>query len=509
MIAILNTPLDRMLSDGWENLDCAVRRAFFIVIAANLLAFGYEMTNLTLHHDDVIQIFIQDDILGHYLGRFGVGKLHYYLQNAYFMPFLQMTVGIVFMTIYGLLVGRFWGLKKTADLAVVASILCLFPYMAQVYQYNTSMATYSLAHLLAAGAVILSTRAALVPVAAGALLYVAAFSIYQGVIANSATIFIVWLLLKLLFPDEAQPFYSRPTLKSILAALASVIVGGLIYLLAVSFMDLQFDDYQSADKAFSLSGGIDLSYAVEAILKGTRSFYFWPEHYFPNYLKKLQLFLLLGGTVACLWLPKRAVDKLMALLLLGVAALSPRMLQLLHPEGNYHALTLTAYAVMIAGAVTMINRAGSTLARNAAIATSFILLWGYALQCNWISTVNQLNTQAHFLTMTQMLARVRTLPDADWDGRHIVVVGSYDMPSDYPYLPATGVATEFINAGHMQHLTNLMRDEARFVAADASMPKVLEYAANHKAWPDPESVAVVDGKGVVVLSNTPVKPKKH
>jgi hypothetical protein len=45
-----------------------------------------------------------------------------------------------------------------------------------------------------------------------------------------------------------------------------------------------------------------------------------------------------------------------------------------------------------------------------------------------------------------------------------------------------------------------MRDEATFVEADKTMPKVLEYAATHAPWPDPDSVGVVDSIGVVVLS---------
>ena len=71
------------------------------------------------------------------------------------------------------------------------------------------------------------------------------------------------------------------------------------------------------------------------------------------------------------------------------------------------------------------------------------------MQCNWISTVNYLNTLAHYTTLTQVLARVRSIPDAQWDGRKIAVVGRYDMSTDYPYKPATGVATKFMDAKHM------------------------------------------------------------
>jgi hypothetical protein len=124
------------------------------------------------------------------------------------------------------------------------------------------------------------------------------------------------------------------------------------------------------------------------------------------------------------------------------------------------------------------------------------------MQCNWISTVNYLNTVAHYATLTEVLARLRSLPEGNWDGKKVAVVGAYDMPSDFPFKPATGVATEFMDAIHMDRLARLMRDEVTFVQADQTLPKALEYAATHAAWPDPGSVGVVDGMGVIVFSNT-------
>jgi hypothetical protein len=501
MTSLYSTPLDQILSQWWNGIDQIYKKAFFFVAGVNLLAFGFEMTNLTLHHDDLFQIFIQDDILGHYLGRFGVGKLHYYGQNAYFMPFLQMLEGIVFMSAYGVLVARFWGARNVLDITLVASIVCVFPYMAQVYSYNTSMATYSLAHLLAAGAVILSTRGTFIHAAIGSLLYIGAFSIYQSVIANAATIFIVWVLVNLLFSKEGQSLASRAMLRSTIGALLSVVVGGLLYMVAVSFMDLNFDSSQAAGEAFNLSEGINLSYALSEIIQGTRSFFLWPESYFPEYLKKLQLAFIAGAGIYCLLLPKSPGNKIGAVVLLVLAGFTPRILQLIHPAGTYHNLTLTAYALVIAGAVVIINRAGrSVIIRNISTMLAFILIAGYIMQCNWVSTVNYLNTLAHYTTLTQVLARVRSLPDKNWDGKKIAVVGKYDMSSDYPYKSATGVAVKFMDAFHMQHLARLMRDDVTFVEADSTMPDVLKYAATHAPWPDPASVGVVNGMGVVVFS---------
>ena len=499
MNALLNTPLETTLANGWRRIDPASRAAFFVALCVSVLGFGFEMTNLTLHHDDVNQIFIEDTILGHYLGRFGVGWLHYYVQGHFFMPFLQMAQGIVMMAICGVLVARFWGARRLLDVALVASIVCVFPYMAQLYQYNTSMATYSLAHLLAAAAVIVSVRGGVTAVLAGAVLYLAAFSIYQGVAANAVTILLVWLLMRLLFPADSQVFWSRSTARSVATALVALFAGGAAYLAAVSMMTIEFDAYQSAEKAFKPGAGIDLKQSIPMVLNGTRAFLLWPETYFPDTLKKAQLLLLMGAALACLLKPRAWWARGVALLLLLAACLAPRSLQLLHAEGHFHELTLTGYALLVAATVLVVLRSAPMMLRNGVALLATALVAGYLLQCNWISTVNLLNTQAHFSTLTQILARLRSLPTTDWDGKTIAVVGELDMTNDYPFKRATGVAPEYMRAYHMDKLAKLMRDNAVIIKADEKMPGVMEFASTRLQWPHPASVGIVNGVGVVVL----------
>jgi len=507
MTSLLERPLERIAADAWARIDPASRKAFFVALAVNVLAFGFQMTNLILNHDDVNQLYIQDTILGHYLGRFGAGWLYYYTQNHYFMPFLQMTEGIVLMSAYGVVVARLWGLSKTIDISLVAAILCVFPYMAHTYQYVTSMALNPLAHLLAALAVGLSTRGTIRHVAAAALLYVGAFSIYQSVAANAATIFMFWLLSMVLFKEAGDRLQPREAVRSTLAVLAAVVAGGLIYVAIVSATNFDLDTDHAAAEAFRLGGVSKVALAIPLVWNGTRSFLIWPEGQFPDYLKVIQLaFLGLAG-VACIWLPKRPLMKIVAPALLVGAAFAPRALQLVHPDGDYHALALTGYAVLVAGSVMIVVRASRTPARNLSIVVACVLIAGYVIQCNWISTVNYLNTIAHLNTVTQVLARLRSLPDGQWDGKKVAVVGSYDMPSGYPFKLSAGVANKFIDAYHMTSLARMLRDEATFVAADQGMPRILEYAATHAPWPSPDSVAIIDGVGVVVLSKNAIEPR--
>jgi glucosyltransferase GtrII-like protein len=503
MRSLLNTPLEQITADGWARIDAASRKGFFAAVVVSILAFGFEMTNLTLNHDDVNQLDIQSTILGHYLGRFGAGWLYYYTQNHYFMPFLQMAEGILLMGAYGVVVARFWGARNATDVAFVAAILCVFPYMAHTYQYNTSMAINPLAHLLAALAVVFSVRATVRYVALAAVLYVGAFSIYQSVAANAATIFLIWLLNRILFGEAGEGQTPRQMIRAVIAVVAGVVAGGLLYVAIVSMMPIEFDTDHAAAEAFRLGGVTKLSQAIPLVWSGTRGFFVWPESYFPDYLKAIQLVFLAAAGVICLWLPRRSAGKIVAAGLLVLAVFAPRSLQLVHPDGSYHALALTSYAVLVAGTVAIALRAGRTLMRNMAMIVAGLLIAGYVIQCNWISTVNYLNTEAHLNTLTQVLARLRSVPGAHWDGRKVAVVGRYDMPSDYPFKLSTGVANKYIDPEHMNALARILRDEATFAAADQTMPRVLEYAAAHAPWPDPASVAVIDGVGVVVFSNKP------
>lgn len=505
MFALASTPLDQLLANWWGRIGRSYKIAFLAAACVSLLAFGFEMTNLTLHHDDLNHLLVQKPLVGYYLGRFVHAWLFYYGQQGFFAPFLDMTVGMLLMCAYGVLVAHFWGARRALDLALVAAIVCVFPYMAHVYQYNSVMVAYPLAHLLVAAAVVLAARARAIAAACAALLFFVAFSIYQAVLANAATIFLVWLMTRVLFTAEAEPAALRTTTRAIASALVAVLAGGILHVLAVSSLNIQFDSAQGADQAFSLRSrlehGLQLVYASSEVLRGTRAFFVWPEAYLPQPLKAVQALLMVGAAICCLILPRKPPAKVLALVLLGLVALSPRVMQFLHPQGNFHKLTLTAYALVIASAAMVIARAAGTAVRNAAALVTMFLVAGYVTQCNWISTVNLLNTQAHFATMTQILARLRSLPDTAWDGKTVLVVGSYDMPSGFPFQRATGVASDFINPGHMTFLARLMRDEATFVKADASMPRLLEFAQAHKAWPHPESVGLVDGMGVVILSD--------
>jgi hypothetical protein len=414
-----------------------------------------------------------------------------------------MAQGMVLMAAYGLVIAHLWGIRRALDAALVGAVVAVFPYMAQIYAYNTAMATYPTAHLLAAVAVSLSVRRTWLHLVGAVVMYAAAFSVYQSVVANAATILAVWFATRLLETTDSEVPVAKALAWSSGTAVVSVVAGGLLYVLLVWALDMKvgLDSVHGAASGFGLHASLDVRAAAEQMLLGWKGFFLWPEPYLPGYLKSLQLILMLGAFLVCLLAPTRLASRGLAAAALVLATLAPRILQVVHPEGQYHNLTLTAYAVVVAGFLMIVARFGHTLLRNVSVVIAALILGGYVVQDSWISTVNHLNTLAHYSTMTQVLARLRSLPADGWDGKTVVVGGSYAMSTEYPYRRATGVASQYMDPVHMQRLARLMRDEAVFIPLEAASDDQRRLAAGLKPWPHPSSVGIVDGAGVVLLSS--------
>ena len=326
-------------------------------------------------------------------------------------------------------------------------------------------------------------------------------SIYQSVIANAAVILVIWLLAQIVQANREDASSRVTLLRASGWALAAPLAGGLLYVLAVSQIGYEARTYQHVDEAFSFEHALQPQLVVPAIIAGSKAFFLYPENYFPEFLKKLQLLLIAGGALAATLLSSGAKNKTLACLLIAAAAVSPRLLQFIHPTGQFHNLTLTAYAVLVAGLISILLKSRSNPVRSISILLCGALIWGFTVQCNWISTVGYLNHQAHFSLTNRILARLDALPADAWDGRSVAVFGRYAMPAEYPFLKATGIAPDFVDSDHMYFLARILRDKTSFIETDSAPAAAKEYALSHKPWPHQDSVGIAGGVAVVILSS--------
>ena len=91
MITALHTPVESVLPNAWRRFNPALKAGFIVAMCVSVLAFGFEMTNLTLHHDDLMHLMVQKPLVGYYLGRFAHSWLFFYGLGGQFAPFLHMT----------------------------------------------------------------------------------------------------------------------------------------------------------------------------------------------------------------------------------------------------------------------------------------------------------------------------------------------------------------------------------------------------------------------------------
>ena len=500
---VVRRPLEDTLKAVWDAFPLEYRRAAAIIVVVNLAAFGFQMANLSFHHDDVAQFFRNDGKLGHQLGRYGYSWLHHYVQGSYYLPFLQLFEAILLTTAYGLVVAHAFGLRRTAEVAVLGSIVSVFPYMAQLYQYDTAAFPFAFAHLLAGLAAMLSLRGGRVGVVAAVLLYASAFAIYQSVLGNALAILAFATIFKLIFADDARSAHAGHALASFAGGLIAVACGGVLYVILVKLSGVPIDSYQGANKAFSLSDGVDIPLSLSVILKASRGAFVWPENYFPLWAKQLQLILIAMAGLYCLISTAGAGRKFAVLVLLLLGLLAPRALQFVHPQGAFHNLTLTAYAVVIAGAFAIVARCAGAIVRNAALVTAVLIVYAYLVQANWMATVNQLNWAAHQLTMSQILGRIDSLPRDAWDGKTVAVYGKLELVDTYPYRKQTGIAVSFIDEEHFQRFSRLLRQEVQVVTSKEMSADLRRTVEGLPTWPAAGSVQLVGNMAVVVLSRTP------
>ncbi len=351
-----------------------------------------------------------------------------------------------------------------------------------------------LAHSLSALSVLFAIRSNRRLILLSGFFLFIAFSVYQSVAANALTLFLIWMLVSIVFDDRLGSVFLQPMVRSIYAFSTASFLAGIGYISSVLLLGISLSSYQGADKAFDFNESVnmDISYFFNAlydILTGSRSFYFWPENYFPLYLKYAQLIFLFTAAALCVYLPRNTKSKIAAVLIFSIALIAPRFLQLLHSEGQFHNLTLTAYALVVSACIAIVLRTGKIILRNLTIVTSIFIIAGYIEQCNWISSINYLNSQAHYATLTQILARIRSLEDkeSNWDGKKAFIFGSYEMPEYRIFKKAAGVAPNFIRPQEIQDFSHVLRDEMIFLNKDQVSPRVIQFVSERPSWPHPAS----------------------
>jgi hypothetical protein len=259
---------------------------------------------------------------------------------------------------------------------------------------------------------------------------------------------------------------------------------------------------------------------LDLALIGTRQFLGFPEAqfnsgyanpYYTGVYKYMCSAVLLLAAVG-LWVRSRTrTAGFLSIFCLATAALAPRTLQILHPDANYHELTLGGYSILLGGAFSIALKLGNRMLRSTVQSVLIILVLGFIHSNNVAAMSITLDYQSTMHWANRVLARVEALPNYGSSvypaQKRIIFVGEDYQISQWfyrgrPFVTSTGIA-DGVPSIVFENLFRLLRVNVGYDVTAESRQRAIDYAAKHGAWPAPDSVTVLDdGTIVVVLENT-------
>ena len=493
-----------------------------IVVAAfciNLFAYGFLFANLTLNHDGFGFITL-DASWTRGTGRWLTDVLYAVLFRNFELIWLNGLLAMCFFIATALSISRVLRLAGLSERLVVALLYTLFPYMCSYYGYAFHVPIYALSSLLAVSAVEVTERGGLGKCLLGALLLAASLACYQAFVASALTLVML----------GAAAALARAESRESLTAIAwrvgrqmfALGLGCALYWLSikvsVAVFNVQLVAYQGAASMgasdfAAVTRGLRVVLIETARFLGGRFQSIYPESsYFTWKDKALCAVVYLGAIAGIAAMARRMRGRSGAAVLMFLMALfAPRVLQVAHPDGNYHELTLTGYGVYLAGAAAFAMEMKNRIARSAVQLVLVVLICSFIHSNNVGAAALAFDYQAIMHWGNRVLAMIEADPRCavqmgSWAPKRIMFVGDAYRVSDWfyrgrPFVTAVGIADGIPNIV-FDSIFRLLRVNATSVGIPPQThSEGLAYAARHEAWPHPESVTVLrDGTIVVVLS---------
>ena len=193
----------------WNSIDATYKNAFWLVMVFSLLAWGAELVNHTDNVDDYIQSMIHSPMVWTQLGRWGADILYFYGLGGWYMPTLHLLIGLIVNTSTILIAIYYFSHGRKTSLSNIvlpAGLYVTFPYLTDVFGFNTAQVLIPLSNLLVICGYILA-RKELFPFLISALSMTLAASLYQ-ISLNTLTIAIVsHLMFLLVYSGSFSPIY--------------------------------------------------------------------------------------------------------------------------------------------------------------------------------------------------------------------------------------------------------------------------------------------------------------
>jgi hypothetical protein len=511
------------LESRWRDVSNGSKTVFTVSLAANFLAFGFLFANLSLNHDGFGFITI-DGSWARSTGRWATDILYAVFFRNHQLIWLHGILGSALFVATGMSVCRTLGVRLLPARLIVVLLYSLFPYMCSYYGYAFHVPIYAFACLLVHYSVELACKGAR-GAAVGSVLVMLSLACYQAFIASAATLALAACAAELAKADGRGQ--AAAALRMLGRAALMFVSGGVLYAVSIkistSVFNIQLTTYQGAagllsfDWAAIIAGLPSVAWETARFL-GMRLPSIYPESLYFTPTHKLMCLAVYAAAFAGLWASGRMMAARIGACALFLAALfAPRAVQVFHPGGNYHELTLTGYGVFIAASAAFAMNVSGRWPRTGVQAVVALLIAGFLHSNNVGASALVFDYQAIMHWGNRILARVEQHPrySAPPAGavRKAVFVGDLYKVSEWyyrgrPFVQAVGIADGVPNI-IFDAIFRLLRVNASTDGlSDGSRRQAAAFAAGRPAWPHPDSVTVLeDGTIVVILDNSPAALK--
>jgi len=163
--ANIDAKLRILSAQDWLSLDLAYRRAFYFLLALNILAFGPFFLYPIYTPDDIAELLPTGLILHRVFptDRPVADMIFPFLSSGAQAPFLQGTISIVANALSAVLLCAHWNVRRTLDIVLVGGLITTCPAWADLYSFIiASVRLQTLAFPMAIFAYLLALRSSLV-----------------------------------------------------------------------------------------------------------------------------------------------------------------------------------------------------------------------------------------------------------------------------------------------------------------------------------------------------------
>ena len=410
-------------------------------LLSGFLAYMFMITNKYPNHDELVCLFTIGTTFES--GRWGLEILSLLFPDMS-MPWIHGVLSILFLTLSSCLVVHIFRIRSRILQMLVGGLIVSFPSQICNFTFMFTSTAYTIAFLMAVGAVYFFIGKGLLRKAAGVVLLVGSLSMYQAYLAVTVSLLILYFFFELL--------HERDTVKSILlrgltSVVWIVVALGIYYLISQVFWRITgrtMGPYASG--AMALDPSKILLQIKDAYISFVETLVFQKNGIALTRISRVAypilLLTTLGGVLVAGIRSKKWSFLALELVLLALLPFGIGCLFLIFQKDSIHTMVLYSYCslfVLFAGMVEFFLQEGDwkqviqkliVLGRDGIVLLLALLLAGNIFIANKAYLGMHLFYEHTYFFTSAILNRMQDTPGYTTDSK-VAIIGEYTEPDYY------------------------------------------------------------------------------